>query len=110
PHPLFPAFHPPIPLDSRHHEGRYYFEPPHLHPLHGPPMISSRLAISDVRFSPHHGVSGLEAPFSPAHAHAHAHAHAFVSPYVEQYLRSMHSSPSLSVISAARGLSPAEGT
>nr|XP_032817539.1 zinc finger protein GLI2-like isoform X2 [Petromyzon marinus] len=110
PHPLFPAFHPPIPLDSRHHEGRYYFEPPHLHPLHGPPMISSRLAISDVRFSPHHGVSGLEAPFSPAHAHAHAHAHAFVSPYVEQYLRSMHSSPSLSVISAARGLSPAEAS
>jgi zinc finger protein GLI2 len=32
-----------------------------------------------------------------------------VNPHMEHYLRSVHSSPTLSMISAARGLSPADG-
>uniref|UniRef100_A0A3Q3B5B8 GLI family zinc finger 2b n=1 Tax=Kryptolebias marmoratus TaxID=37003 RepID=A0A3Q3B5B8_KRYMA len=41
-----------------------------------------------------------ESPFSPPHP--------YVSPHMEHYLRSVHGSPALSMISAARGLSPAD--
>ncbi|XP_029696655.1 zinc finger protein GLI2-like isoform X2 [Takifugu rubripes] len=41
-----------------------------------------------------------DSPFSPPHP--------YVSPHMEHYLRSVHGSPTLSMISAARGLSPAE--
>nr|XP_032807358.1 zinc finger protein GLI4-like isoform X1 [Petromyzon marinus] len=103
PHPLLHALHAPIPINSRHQEGRYLYEPPPLHPLHGAPVISASPVFPDVsllRFSPHHAPV-LETPFGSAHAQA------LVGPYVDQYLRSVHGSPSLSVISAARGLSPA---
>lgn len=65
--------------------------------LAGSPVISD---ISLIRLSPHAAATG-ESPFSPPHH--------YVNPHMEQYLRSVHSSPTLSVISAARGLSPAEG-
>lgn len=65
--------------------------------LAGSPVISD---ISLIRLSPHAAATG-ESPFSPTHH--------YVNPHMEQYLRSVHSSPTLSVISAARGLSPADG-
>lgn len=34
-HHLFPTFHTPIPIDVRHHEGRYHYEPHPLHSMHG---------------------------------------------------------------------------
>lgn len=65
--------------------------------LAGSPIISD---ISLIRLSPHAAATG-ESPFSPPHP--------YVNPHMEQYLRSVHNSPTLSVISAARGLSPADG-
>src|SRR4029434_1097461 len=56
--------------------------------------------VSLIRLSPHAAATG-ESPFSPPHP--------YVSPHVEHYLRSVHSSPTLSMISHARGLSPADG-
>ncbi|KAG5852841.1 hypothetical protein ANANG_G00066820 [Anguilla anguilla] len=35
PHHIFPTFHTPIPIDVRHHEGRYHYEPHALHAMHG---------------------------------------------------------------------------
>ncbi|XP_073771966.1 zinc finger protein GLI2b isoform X1 [Danio rerio] len=99
PHHIFPTFHSPIPIDVRHHEGRYHYDPHALHALHGPPGLAGSPVISDIsliRLSP--GAAG-EAFLPP---------HSYVSPHVEHYLRSAHSSPTLSMISAARGLSPAE--
>ncbi|KAL1267604.1 hypothetical protein QQF64_032967, partial [Cirrhinus molitorella] len=32
---LFSTFHTPIPIDMRHHEGRYHYEPHPLHHMHG---------------------------------------------------------------------------
>lgn len=66
-------------------------------PLSGSPVISD---ISLIRLSPHPTGPG-ESPFSPPHP--------YVAPHMEHYLRSVHGSPTLSVISAARGLSPADG-
>lgn len=66
-------------------------------PLSGSPVISD---ISLIRLSPHPAGPG-ESPFSPPHP--------YVTPHMEHYLRSVHGSPTLSVISAARGLSPADG-
>lgn len=63
--------------------------------LAGGPVISD---ISLIRLSP--GGAG-ESTFLPPHS--------YVSPHVEHYLRSAHGSPTLSMISAARGLSPADG-
>lgn len=60
--------------------------------LPGGPVLSD---ISLIRLSP-----AADSPFSPAHP--------YVSPHIEHYLRSVHGSPTLSMISAARGLSPAE--
>ncbi|KAK3562169.1 hypothetical protein QTP86_030167 [Hemibagrus guttatus] len=99
PHHIFPTFHTPIPIDIRHHEGRYHYEPHGLHPLHGAPALGSPVIsdISLIRLSPG---GPAESPFSPPHP--------YVSPHVEHYLRSVHSSPTLSMISAARGLSPAD--
>lgn len=51
--------------------------------------------ISLLRLSP-----AADSPFVPAHP--------YVGPHVEHYLRSVHGSPALSMIAAARGLSPAE--
>lgn len=68
------------------------------HGLAGSPVISD--GISLIRLSPHAAGTG-DSPFSPPHSYVH--------PQMEHYLRSMHSSPTLSMISAARGLSPAEG-
>ncbi|XP_055040768.2 zinc finger protein GLI2b isoform X1 [Misgurnus anguillicaudatus] len=102
PHHIFPTFHSPIPVDVRHHEGRYHFEPHALHALHGPPGLAGSPVISDIsliRLSP--GATG-ESTFLPPHS--------YVSPHVEHYLRSAHGSPTLSMISAARGLSPADVT
>ncbi|KAK5921380.1 hypothetical protein CgunFtcFv8_025089 [Champsocephalus gunnari] len=99
---LFPTFHTPIPIDMRHHEGRYHYEPHPLHAMHGHPGLTGSPVISDIsliRLSPH---GSGESPFS--------HPHPYVSPHMEHYLRSVHSSPTLSMISAARGLSPAEVT
>lgn len=64
--------------------------------LSGSPVISD---ISLIRLSPAAVPTG-DSPFSPPHP--------YVSSHMEQYLRSVHGSPTLSMISAARGLSPAE--
>ncbi|XP_067287687.1 zinc finger protein GLI2b [Pseudorasbora parva] len=99
PHHIFPTFHSPIPIDVRHHEGRYHYEPHALHALHGPPGLAGSPVLSDIsliRLSP----GGAGESFLPPHS--------YVSPHVEHYLRSAHSSPTLSMISAARGLSPAD--
>uniref|UniRef100_A0A8C6W5Y7 GLI-Kruppel family member GLI2 n=1 Tax=Nannospalax galili TaxID=1026970 RepID=A0A8C6W5Y7_NANGA len=102
PQQLLPPFHAPLPIDMRHQEGRYHYEPHSVHGVHGPPTLSGSPVISDIsliRLSPHPAGPG-ESPFS-------AH-HPYVNPHMEHYLRSVHSSPTLSMISAARGLSPAD--
>lgn len=70
--------------------------------LHRPAALAGSPVISDislVRLSPA-AVPAGDSPFSPPHP--------YVSPHMEHYLRSVHGSPTLSMISAARGLSPAE--
>ncbi|XP_043916505.1 zinc finger protein GLI2 [Protopterus annectens] len=102
PQHIFPAFHPPLPIDMRHHEGRYHYEPHSVHAIHGPPALTGSPVISDIsliRLSPHPAGTG-ESAFSPHHP--------YISPHMEHYLRTVHSSPTLSMISAARGLSPVE--
>ncbi|KAJ8397419.1 hypothetical protein AAFF_G00439680 [Aldrovandia affinis] len=100
--PFFPAFHHPVPIDDRHAQGRYIYEPTPVPPLHMP--LSGSPAFSDIsliRISPHRSPTvGVESPFSTAHP--------YISPYMD-YIRSLHSSPSLSMISAARALSPPDG-
>uniref|UniRef100_A0A803YFR4 GLI family zinc finger 3 n=1 Tax=Meleagris gallopavo TaxID=9103 RepID=A0A803YFR4_MELGA len=100
---LFPAFHPPVPIDARHHEGRYHYEPSPIPPLHVPSALSSSPTYSDlpfIRISPHRNpAAASESPFSTPHP--------YINPYMD-YIRSLHSSPSLSMISAARGLSPTD--
>ncbi|XP_060117618.1 zinc finger protein GLI2 isoform X3 [Heteronotia binoei] len=102
PQHIFPAFHAPLPIDMRHQEGRYHYEPHSIHAIHGPPALSGSPVISDlslIRLSPH-SVGPAESPFNPPHP--------YMNPHMEHYLRSMHSSPTLSMISTARGLSPAD--
>ncbi|KAI3366169.1 hypothetical protein L3Q82_009993 [Scortum barcoo] len=102
PHHIFPTFHTPIPIDMRHHEGRYHYEPHALHAMHGPAGLAGSPVISDIsliRLSPAAVATG-DSPFSPPHP--------YVNPHMEHYLRSVHGSPTLSMISAARGLSPAD--
>uniref|UniRef100_A0AAY4C6F3 C2H2-type domain-containing protein n=1 Tax=Denticeps clupeoides TaxID=299321 RepID=A0AAY4C6F3_9TELE len=105
PHPIFPTFHTPIPIDMRHHEGRYHYETHPLHTMHGPTGLAGSPVISDISLiclSPHAAATG-ETHFSPPHP--------YVNPHMEHYLRSaVHSSPTLSMISVARGLSPADVT
>ncbi|XP_006832173.1 PREDICTED: transcriptional activator GLI3-like [Chrysochloris asiatica] len=100
---LFPAFHPPVPIDARHHEGRYHYDPSPIPPLHVPSALSSSPMYSDlpfIRISPHRNpTAASESPFTPPHP--------YINPYMD-YIRSLHSSPSLSMISAARGLSPTD--
>ncbi|XP_066543427.1 transcriptional activator GLI3 [Amia ocellicauda] len=100
---FFPAFQPPVPIDDRHAQGRYIYEPSPVPPLHVPHGLSSSPAFSDIpliRISPHRNPSvAAESPFNPPHP--------YINPYMD-YIRSLHSSPSLSVISAARGLSPTD--
>ncbi|XP_075414286.1 transcriptional activator GLI3 isoform X2 [Tenrec ecaudatus] len=100
---LFPAFHPPVPIDARHHEGRYHYDPSPIPPLHVPSALSSSPTYSDlpfIRISPHRNpTAASESPFTPPHP--------YINPYMD-YIRSLHSSPSLSMISAARGLSPTD--
>ncbi|XP_075442710.1 transcriptional activator GLI3 isoform X2 [Ascaphus truei] len=100
---LFPAFHPPVPIDARHHEGRYHYEPTPIPPLHMPSALASSPTYPDlpfIRISPHRNhASASDSPFSPPHP--------YINPYMD-YIRSLHSSPSLSMISAARGLSPTD--
>ncbi|XP_059380385.1 transcriptional activator GLI3-like [Carassius carassius] len=102
---FFPAFHPPVPIDDRHTQGRYIYDPSPVPPLHLPPALAASPAFSDIsliRISPHRNPSvGAESTFNPPHP--------YVNPYMD-YIRSLHSSPSLSMISAARGLSPADST
>ncbi|KAM8967419.1 transcriptional activator GLI3 isoform 2-T2 [Pelodytes ibericus] len=100
---LFPAFHPPVPIDARHHEGRYHYEPTPIPPLHMPSALASSPTYPDlpfIRISPHRNpATASDSPFSPPHP--------YINPYMD-YIRSLHSSPSLSIISAARGLSPTD--
>ncbi|XP_077480518.1 transcriptional activator GLI3 [Stigmatopora argus] len=102
---LFPAFHPPVPIDDRHAQGRYIYEPSPVPPLHVPPSLAGSPAFSDIsliRISPQRNPSaGAESPFHPSHP--------YINPYVD-YLRSLQplASPSISVLSATRGLSPAD--
>nr|XP_020030946.1 zinc finger protein GLI2 [Castor canadensis] len=102
PQHLLPPFHAPLPIDMRHQEGRYHYESHSVHSVHGPPTLSGSPIISDIsliRLSPHPAGPG-ESPFNAPHP--------YVNPHMEHYLRSVHSSPTLSMISAARGLSPAD--
>uniref|UniRef100_A0A3P8WVR2 GLI family zinc finger 3 n=1 Tax=Cynoglossus semilaevis TaxID=244447 RepID=A0A3P8WVR2_CYNSE len=100
---FFPAFHPPVPIDDRHAQGRYIYEPSPVPPLHVPPALAGSPAFSDIsliRISPQRNPSvGAESPFYPPHP--------CMNPYMD-YIRSLHSSPSISVLSATRGLSPAD--
>ncbi|KAF3817095.1 hypothetical protein GH733_013837 [Mirounga leonina] len=67
-----------------------------------PSALSSSPTYSDlpfIRISPHRNpAAASEPPFSPPHP--------YINPYMD-YIRSLHS-PSLSMISAARGLSPTD--
>ncbi|XP_020489339.2 transcriptional activator GLI3 [Labrus bergylta] len=100
---FFPTFHPPVPIDDRHTQGRYIYEPSPVPPLHVPPSLAGSPAFSDIsliRISPQRNPSvGAESPFHPPHP--------YINPYMD-YIRSLHSSPSISVLSATRGLSPAD--
>ncbi|XP_066137371.1 zinc finger protein GLI2 [Saccopteryx bilineata] len=102
PQPLLPPFHAPFPIDMRHQEGRYQYEPHSVHSVHGPPALSDSSVISDIsliRLSPHPAGPG-ESPFNASNP--------YMSPHMEHYLRAMHSSPTLPAISTARGLSPTD--
>nr|XP_057915530.1 transcriptional activator GLI3 [Doryrhamphus excisus]XP_057915531.1 transcriptional activator GLI3 [Doryrhamphus excisus]XP_057915532.1 transcriptional activator GLI3 [Doryrhamphus excisus]XP_057915533.1 transcriptional activator GLI3 [Doryrhamphus excisus] len=102
---FFPTFHPPVPIDDRHAQGRYIYEPSPVPPLHVPPALAGSPAFSDIsliRISPQRNPSvGAESPFHPSHP--------YINPYVD-YIRSLQplGSPSISVLSATRGLSPAD--
>uniref|UniRef100_A0AAQ5ZZA7 C2H2-type domain-containing protein n=1 Tax=Amphiprion ocellaris TaxID=80972 RepID=A0AAQ5ZZA7_AMPOC len=83
-----------------HHDGRYHYEP--LHAMHSPAGLTGSPVISDIsliRLSPAAVATG-DSPFSPPHPYVH--------PHMEHYLRSVHGSPTLSMISTTRGLSPVE--
>ncbi|XP_077432042.1 zinc finger protein GLI2-like [Vanacampus margaritifer] len=101
---LFSSFHKPIAMETRHHEGchSYHYEPHAVHrpiSLPGSPVIPD---ISLIRLSAASMASG-DSPFSPPHV--------YINPHMEHYLRPVHGGPAhggpaLSMISAARGLSP----
>ncbi|XP_061109491.1 transcriptional activator GLI3-like [Conger conger] len=98
---FFPPFHPPVPIDDRHAQGRYVYEPTAV-PLHMPSPLSGSPFSDLIRISPHRSPSGgAESAFSVTHPYA--------SPYLD-YLHSLHSSPALSAISSARGLSPPDAS
>lgn len=66
-----------------------------------PPALAGSPTFSDIsliRISPQRNPSvGADSPFHP-----------YINPYMD-YIRSLHSSPSIPVLSATRGLSPADG-
>ncbi|CAG5896148.1 unnamed protein product [Menidia menidia] len=68
-----------------------------------PPGLAGSPAFSDIsliRISPQRNPPvGAESPFHPPHP--------YINPYMD-YIRSLHSSPSISVVSATRGLNPAD--
>ncbi|XP_068165915.1 zinc finger protein GLI2-like [Antennarius striatus] len=100
PHHIFPTLHAPVPIGARHQEGRYHYEPHPLHGMHSPAgLASGPVDISLIRFSSTAVPTG-DSPFSPPHP--------YLSPHMDHYLHSVHSSPALSMISAARGLGPAD--
>ncbi|RLW11152.1 hypothetical protein DV515_00001824 [Chloebia gouldiae] len=72
--------------------------------VYRPSALSSSPTYSELpflRISPHRNPAATsESPFSTPHP--------YINPYMD-YIRSLHSSPSLSMISAARGLSPTDG-
>uniref|UniRef100_A0A3Q2YQP1 GLI family zinc finger 2b n=1 Tax=Hippocampus comes TaxID=109280 RepID=A0A3Q2YQP1_HIPCM len=99
---IFSSFHKPVALDMRHHEGcpSYHYEPHTLHAVHRPVGLPGSPVISDIsliRLSPASMATG-DSPFSSPHV--------YVNPHMEHYLRPVHGGPTLSMISAARGLSP----
>ncbi|XP_077371480.1 zinc finger protein GLI2-like isoform X2 [Festucalex cinctus] len=99
---IFSSFHKPIAMDTRHHEGchSYHYEPHAVHAVHRPVSLPGSPIIPDIsliRLSPASMATG-DTPFSPPHV--------YVNPHMEHYLRPTHSGPTLSMISAARGLSP----
>ncbi|XP_061128357.1 zinc finger protein GLI2-like [Syngnathus typhle] len=96
---IFSSFHKPMAMDTRHHDGchSYHYEPHAVHTVHRPVGIPGSPVISDIsliRLSPASMATG-DSPFSPPHV--------YVNPHMEHYL---HGGPTLSMISAARGLSP----
>ncbi|KAM9820253.1 zinc finger protein GLI2-like [Neosynchiropus ocellatus] len=98
-HHFLPHFHTPIPIGGRQDEGRYPYDQrtfPGMHSQSG--FHSSPVDISLIRFSPV-TVTAADTSFGASHPLA--------PPHLEQYLRSLHTSPSLSMISACRGLNPA---
>uniref|UniRef100_A0A3Q3QBV2 C2H2-type domain-containing protein n=1 Tax=Monopterus albus TaxID=43700 RepID=A0A3Q3QBV2_MONAL len=100
---FFPTFHHPVPVDDRHAQGRYFYDTSPVPPLHVPPALAGSPAFPDfplIRISPQRNPSvGAESPFHPPHP--------YINPYMD-YIRSIHSSPSISVLPATRGLSPAD--
>lgn len=62
-----------------------------------PAALNPSPIISDISLI---RLSGADSPFSPPHP--------YVSAHVEQYLRSVHGGSALSMMSAARGLTPAQ--
>uniref|UniRef100_A0A3P9H9M5 GLI family zinc finger 3 n=1 Tax=Oryzias latipes TaxID=8090 RepID=A0A3P9H9M5_ORYLA len=102
---FFPSFHPPVPIDDRHTQGRYVYEHSPVAPLHVGPTLGPSPTFSDIpliRISPQRNPSvGAESPFH--------HPHPYIHPYMD-YIRSLHSSPSISVLSATRALSPADAS
>uniref|UniRef100_A0A3P8VPE2 Zinc finger protein GLI2-like n=1 Tax=Cynoglossus semilaevis TaxID=244447 RepID=A0A3P8VPE2_CYNSE len=93
----FPSFHAPMPIDIHHHDGRVHYEAHALHTMHSPAALNPSPIISDISLI---RLSGADSPFSPPHP--------YVSAHVEQYLRSVHGGSALSMMSAARGLTPAQ--
>ncbi|XP_022084581.1 zinc finger protein GLI2-like isoform X2 [Acanthaster planci] len=87
------GFHPPIPVDSRTHEGRYHFDSPIHHPLHGhtsggSPSLSD---VSLIRLTPQRGSSADSASYPL---------------YMQHYVDQFRGSPAMSALSHARGISP----
>ncbi|XP_033099589.1 zinc finger protein GLI2-like isoform X2 [Anneissia japonica] len=83
------AYHPPIPVDARTHEGRYHFEPHMHHPIPGHTHGASPV-LSDISFIR-----------LPTQRSGSSHPESPIYPYY-QYM----DSPTISVLSHARGLSP----
>ncbi|MEQ2173719.1 hypothetical protein GOODEAATRI_000193 [Goodea atripinnis] len=49
PQHLFPTFHTPIPIDIRHHEGRYHYEPHALHTMHSSCFQHECCSLGSIR-------------------------------------------------------------
>ncbi|KAK5614940.1 hypothetical protein CRENBAI_008704, partial [Crenichthys baileyi] len=71
--PFFPTFHPPVPIDDRHTQGRYIYEPSPVPPLHVPIQIKLR------NFPP---PLGVDCPFCLSGSKATAPVRAKHDPHV----------------------------